>query len=135
MQKEQTAGETANKVNKFTDDGELIHRPAHYPFEITCGFGFVVQTGVFTENNNGVETTFLAKDGGDTLCMENVMMFDDVHAAAETAAKVAGYPRMLEDGNCYPRVLKVRTSYIVEGVAFESIVRDFSNRESIGEVA
>ena len=124
---------TNNK--RFTDDGDIIYRPAHYPFEVLTGFGYVVQTRLFTEYTGGIETLFLAQDGGETLIPQHVRIFDDAKSAAKAAAKVAGYPKEQEDGNCYPRVLKVRLSWIVEGVAFESVVRDIKGGEKLEGVA
>lgn len=124
---------TNNK--RFTDDGDIIYRPAHYPFEVLTGFGYVVQTRLFTEYTGGIETLFLSQDGGETLIPQHVRIFDDAKSAAKAAAKVAGYPKEQEDGNCYPRVLKVRLSWIVEGVAFESVVREINGVEKPEGVA
>lgn len=124
---------TNNK--RFTDDGDIIYRPAHYPFEVLTGFGYVVQTRLFTEYTGGIETLFLAQDGGETLIPQHVRIFDDAKSAAKAAAKVKGYPKEQEDGNCYPRVLKVRLSWIVEGVAFESVVREIKGGEKPEGVA
>jgi len=141
MKQNKTAGKTAKvaqceKNNKqFTDDGDLIYRPKHYPFEIVTGFGYVVQTRLFTQYKQDVETMFLAKDGDETIIPECAKVFDDAKSAAKAAAKVAGYPKEQEDGNCYPRVLKVRLSWIVEGVAFESVVRDIKGGEKLEGVA
>lgn len=116
------------KSNKrFTNDGDLIYKPTRYPFEVLAAIGYVVQTRLFTEDVEDVQTLFLAKDGEETAMPERVMLFEDAQRAARAAAKVAGYPKEQEDGNCYPRVLKVRLSWIVEGVAFESVVRDIEN--------
>ena len=124
---------TNNK--RFTDDGDLIYRPAHYPFEVVTEFGYVVQTRLFTEDAGDIETLFLAQDGGETIIPQHVRIFEDARSAAKAAAKVAGYPKEQEDGNCYPRVLKVRLSWIVEGVAFESVVRDIKGGEKLEGVA
>ena len=124
---------TNNK--RFTDDGDIIYRPAHYPFEVLTGFGYVVQTRLFTEYTGGIETLFLSQDGGETLIPQHVRIFDDAKSAAKAAAKVAGYPKEQEDGNCYPSVLKVRLSWIVEGVAFESVVREINGVEKPEGVA
>ena len=124
---------TNNK--RFTDDGELIYKPTRYPFEVVTGFGYVVQTRLFTEEAGLIETLFLASDGGETTMPEHVRLFEDAQSAAKAAAKVADYPKEQEDGNCYPRVLKVRLSWIVEGVAFESIVRDIKGGEKLEVVA
>ena len=124
---------TNNK--RFTDGGDLIYRPAHYPFEVLAGLGYVVQTRLFTEDVGVVETMFLAQNGGETPMPERVRLFEDAQSAAKAAAKVAGYPKRQEDGNCYPRVLKVRLSWIVEGVAFESVVRDIENGAKLEGVA
>ena len=139
--KNETAGKTANvalcaKNNKqFTDDGDLIYRPTHYPFEVMAGFGYVVQTRLFTEYDGDIETLFLAQDGGETIIPQHVRIFDDARSAAKAAATFADYPEEQEDGNCYPRVLKVRLSWIVEGVAFESVVRDIKGGEKPEGVA
>ena len=53
----------------------------------------------------------------------------------EAAAKFKSYPQLQEDGNYYPRVLKVRRSWIVEGVAFESVVRDIESGVKVKGVA
>ena len=124
---------TNNK--RFTDDGDIIYRPAHYPFEVLTGFGYVVQTRLFTEYTGGIETLFLAHDGGETLIPQHGRIFDDAKSAAKAAAKVKGYPKEQEDGNCYPRVLKVRLSWIIEGVAFESVVREIKGFEKPEGVA
>ena len=124
---------TNNK--RFTDDGDLIYRPTHYPFEVLTGIGYVVQTRLFTEDAGDIETLFLASDGGETTIPQLVNLFEDAQSAAKAAAKVAGYPKEQEDGNCYPRVLKVRLSWIVEGVAFESVVRDIKGGEKLEGVA
>lgn len=124
-----------SREKRFTDDGELIYRPTKYPFEVVENRGYVVQTRLFTDDRGEVETSFLADDGGETMFPESVKMFDDAQSAAKAASKVAGYPKMQEDGNCYPRVLKVRMSWIVEGVAFESIVRDIEGGEKLEDVA
>ena len=65
-----------------------------------------------------------AADSVVSLSTVSVTVFACAKSAAKAAAKFAVYPQQGEDGNCYPRVLKVRLSWIVEGVAFESVVRD-----------
>lgn len=122
------------KLVELVEHGFNI-RPAHYPFEVLTGFGYVVQTRLFTEYTGGIETLFLAQDGGETLIPQHVRIFDDAKSAAKAAAKVKGYPKEQEDGNCYPRVLKVRLSWIVEGVAFESVVREIKGGEKPEGVA
>ena len=124
---------TNNK--RFTDDGDLIYRPTQYPFEVLTAFGYVVQTRLFTEDVGNIETMFLAEDGGEAIMPPHIKIFDDAKHAAKAAAKVAGYPKEQEDGNCYPRVLKVRLSWIVEGVAFESVVREIKGGEKLEGVA
>ena len=99
------------------------------------GIGYVVQTRLFTEDVEVVETMFLAQDGGETIIPQHVRIFDDARSAAKAAATFADYPEEQEDGNCYPRVLKVRLSWIVEGVAFESVVRDIQGGEKLEGVA
>lgn len=110
--------------NKFTQDGDLIHTPAKFPFEKLESRGYVVQTQPFTDQRCCIATHFMAQDGEETERADDAAMFDDAKSAAKAAAKFAVYPQQGEDGNCYPRVLKVRLSWIVEGVAFESVVRD-----------
>lgn len=124
---------TNNK--RFTDDGELIYRPTAYPFEVEVGFGYVVQTRLFTEDVDIIETSFLAEDGRETRLASQVHIFEDAKSASKAAAKFKSYPQLQEDGNCYPRVLKVRLSWIVEGVAFESVVRDIKGGEKLEGVA
>ena len=124
---------TNNK--RFTDDGELIYRPMTYPFEVVESFGYVVQTRLFTENVDIIETSFLAKDGSETLVSDEVQIFDDAKSASKAAAKFKSYPQLQEDGNYYPRVLKVRRSWIVEGVAFESVVHDIESGVKVKGVA
>ena len=141
MKQNKTAGKTAKVAQcaknnkKFTDDGELIYRPEHYPFEIVPGFGYVVQTRLFTEFDGNVETLFLAKDGDETIAPQYARIFDDAKSAAKAAAAFADYPEKQEDGNCYPRVLKVRLSWIIEGVAFESVVRKIKGGMKLEGVA
>ena len=124
---------TAN--NRFTSDGELIYRPTAYPFEVVESTGYVVQTRLFTEEAGVINTSFLAEDSGETQFSSDVKTFDDAKSAAKAAAKFAGYPQLQEDGNCYPRVLKVRLSWIVEGVAFESVIRDIEGGAKVEGVA
>ena len=121
--------------NRFTSNGELIYRPAAYPFEVMTGFGYVVQTRLFTEDVDIIETSFLAEDGRETTMPQFVKLFEDAQSAAKAAAKFKSYPQLQEDGNCYPCVLKVRLSWIVEGVAFESVVRDIKGGEKPEGVA
>jgi len=126
---------TSTNNKRFTDDGDFIYRPEHYPFEVVQSIGYVVQTRLFTEYNGSVDTSFLAQDGGETTLPEQVRLFDDAKSAAKVAGKVADYPKEQEDGSCYPRVLKVRLSWIVEGVAFESVVRDIQGGAKLEGVA
>lgn len=139
--REKTAGETANVSaagaahNRFTEDGDLIYRPTKYPFEMVVGNGYIVQTRLFTDEAGVINTSFLTEDGGETQISDHVKTFDDAKSAAKAAAKVKDYPEEQEDGNFYPRVLKVRLSWIVEGVAFESVVRDIEDGAKLKGVA
>ncbi len=122
-------------ANRFTNDGDLIYNPAEWPFEVVNGGGYVVQTRLFTEECGCVGAYFLANDGDETQLPDRVKVFDDAKSAAKAASKVADYPEEQEDGNFYPRVLKVRLSWIVEGVAFESVVRDIEDGAKLKGVA
>ncbi|MBQ4200622.1 MAG: hypothetical protein II649_12190 [Kiritimatiellae bacterium] len=140
--REKTAGKTANGSaagaahnNRFTEDGDLIYRPIAYPFEVVEGSGYVVQTRLFTDEAGVINTSFLTKDGGEALFSDQARIFDDAKSAAKAAAKVKDYPEEQEDGNFYPRVLKVRLSWIVEGVAFESVVREIEGGAKLKGVA
>lgn len=138
-----TAGKTAESNartagavhNRFTNDGELIYRPTAYPFEVVESAGYVVQTRLFTEECGCVGAYFLANDGDETQLPDRAKVFDDAKSAAKAAAKVQDYPELQEDGNFYPRVLKVRMSMIVEGVVFESVIRDIEGGAKVEGVA
>lgn len=122
-------------ANKFTHDGDLIYTPTKSPFEMLERSGYVVQTQPFTDQRCCIATHFMAQDGEETETSEDAAMFDDAKSATKAAAKFSAFPKTAEDGNCYPRVLKVRMSCIVEGVAFESVVRDIENGAKVEGVA
>lgn len=126
---------------RFTDDGELIYRPTRYPFEMLEAPGYLVQMDAFRDvgqvvGSNEITSSFLKNKNGECTQMPSqAFLFPSVEQAMKAAKNCEEAFREYEDGNCYPRVLKVRLSCIVEGVAFESIVRDITGGEKLEYVA
>lgn len=137
----ETAGKTAKRYRRITSEGNLIHRPTRYPFEVPCADGWIIQTRCFTDEALTIGETHICsyfvgdiKTGKETCDASSAYQFDTCEEAIDYILK-NGKLAEGEDGNIYPRVLKVRISCIVEGVAFEAAVRDIKGGAKIEGVA
>lgn len=131
-------------LRRFTYDNELIYRPTKWPFEIVVDAGYIVQTSPFTDAGNFVDSGEIggsyanSDDPAEVNITERpteATMFDTCEDALAFIHKRGDKFAVAEDGNVYPRVLKVRKSCIVEGVAFEPIVRDIEGNAKLEGVA
>lgn len=126
---------------RLTVEGTPIYRPTKYPFEMEGSGGYVIQTKCFTDEaltvdeclvcSGFVEDTKTADETEDPL---SAWIFDSCEDAVKYARKHCALVEG-DDGNIYPRVLKVRVSMIVEGVAFESVARDIEGCAKLEGVA
>ena len=131
-------------LRRFTHDNELIYRPSQYPFEIVSGYGYIVQTECFTDygetiNSGLIGSSYATSDAPDEVNVTNMALqartFDTCEEALEFINRRGDQFEVGEDGNVYPRVLKVRMSCIVEGVAFEPVMHNVEGGVKIEGVA
>ena len=125
---------------RFTLDGDFIYRPTRYPFEMVEGNGYVIQLAPFIDTGDyigdgDIHTTFVSQDNDTSEIMRTAYVFDTSDEAIKFIMKHNMHFKRSEDGNIYPRVLKVRLSCIVEGVAFESTIREIEGGAKLEEVA
>lgn len=129
------------RLRRITADGDVIYRPAQYPFEMVyADDAFVVQTDCFvderlySDDKSFIHTKMVTseKHGADIFCSARI--FDSRDEAMDYISKNLRL-HVGDDGNVYPRVLKVRASMIVEGVAFEPVVRDIEGCAKLEGVA
>lgn len=129
------------RLRRITTDGDVIYRPTQYPLEMVyANDAFVVQTDCFVDerlyndDKSFIHTKMVTseKNGVDIFCSARI--FDSRDEAMDYISKNMRL-HVGEDGNVYPRVLKVRASMIVEGVAFEPVVRDIEGCAKLEEVA
>jgi hypothetical protein len=129
-----------NSTKRCTLDGSPIYRPTKWPFETVEGRYYIIQTECFTDtgvniDDKFIESHYIGEDGEDTPSASDAKAFDTNEEAIKYITKHNMQFATGEDGNVYPRVLKVRTSCIVEGIAFESIIREIEGNENLEEVA
>ena len=131
-------------LRRFTYDNELIYRPTKWPFEIVVDAGYIVQTSPFTDVGNFVDNgdiggSYANSDDPDeeniTERSTEATMFDTCEDALAFIHKRGDKFAAAEDGNVYPRVLKVRKSCIVEGVAFEPVIHEIEGNAKLEGVA
>jgi len=129
-------------LRRFTYDNELIYRPTKWPFETVDSYGYIVQMGPFTDVGNFVDSgdiggSYANSDDPDEVTERptQATMFDTCEEALEFIHKRGDMFAVAEDGNVYPRVLKVRRSCIVEGVAFEPVIREIEGNAKLEGVA
>lgn len=129
------------RLRRVTVDGDVIYRPSQYPFEMVYANDvFVVQTDCFVDERlYNDDKSFIhakmvisEKNDADTIC--GAQVFDSRDEAMDYISKNLQL-HVGEDGNVYPRVLKIRASMIVEGVAFEPVVRDIEGCAKLEGVA
>lgn len=134
----------AKGLRRFTYDNELIYRPTKWPFEIVDSYGYIVQTSPFTDMGNFVDSGDIggsyanSDDPGEVNITERpteATVFDTCDEALAFIHKRGDQFAVAEDGNVYPRVLKVRKSCIVEGVAFEPVIHEIEGNAKLEGVA
>ena len=134
----------AKGLRRFTYDNELIYRPTKWPFEIVDNCGYIVQTDCFTDVGEVVDSgeiggTYADSDDPAEVNMTELatqaQMFDSIEDALKFINKRGDNFEVMADGNVYPRILKVRMSCIVEGVAFEPVIRGIEGGKKLEGVA
>lgn len=129
-----------NRLRRFTNDNELIYRPTKWPFEIVVDAGYIVQTSCFTDVGDIVDSGdiggYYAMCNGDTTERSiDAETFDTCEEALAFIHKCGYQFTTKEDGNVYPRILKIRKSCIVEGVAFEPVIHEIEDNAKLEGVA
>ena len=124
---------------RMTHDNEIIYRPTKYPFEMVyASEQYAIQTDCFTDDSlyaderPTINAKMATDESSNTIC--GAQLFDSCDEAIDYAIKNLPF-HVGEDGNVYPRVLKVRVSKIVEGVAFEPVMRDIEGGAKLEGVA
>lgn len=134
----------SNTLKRFTEDGSLIYRPKKYPFEMIQGFGYIIQMDCFVdsgdyESDNEISSTYLASTDDKkvkfTYTTNSAQFFDSIDDAIHCLNSIDVNFTRRADGKIYPRILKVRTSCIVEGVAFEASVNEIEGTAKLEGVA
>lgn len=129
------------RLRRITAEGSIIYRPAQYPFEMVYAKDvFVIQTecfvdeSLYNDDKPFIQTKMVTseKHGAGIFCSARI--FDSRNDAMDYIIKNLAF-YFGEDGNMYPRVLKVRASMIVEGVAFEPVMRDIKGGAKLEGVA
>ena len=130
----------ATARRRLSVDGEPIYRPTRYPFEMESASGYIIQTRCFVDESPVMDSRLIAaafigdvRTGEETRDPLSAQMFDTREDAVNCMRKHCAFAAG-DDGNVYPRVIKVRLSCIVEGVVFESVVRDVKSGDVLEEV-
>ena len=130
------------KLPRRTYENGLIYRPKCWPFECICANGYVVQLQCFSDNgqfsdSGEIDSLYMRSLESDdnTRDATDAYIFDSRDEAIAAIVKSGKRFAILEDGNTYPRVLKVRISCIVEGIAFEPTTRDIDGGKKLKGVA
>ena len=134
----------SNTLKRFTSENDLIYRPTKWPFEVVNAVGYIIQTECFTDRGDTIDSgeiggsyahSYNPDEVNITNRITDAAIFSTVKEAMEFINKRGDRFEEGEDGNVYPRILKVRISGIVEGIAFEPIIREIKCGKKIEGVA